>query len=257
MSSSQYRWERQLKTLENINGDFDIKNGLLLSLRPEALGFIRDRMALRRLTAGQVLCSVDEVVTQVIFPHRGVVSLLRQGAQSVETASIGPEGYLGFGWDIGDGRAAVECVVQVSGYASWISVGALRQAGEEFPCVRDALLRYSACLNVQLLETVACLKLHNAEQIISRWLLDANDRVSGESFQITQSSLSQLLGFGRPTVNLVCSSLMGRGALEYSRGNVSISDLDVLEAVACDCYRRIKNQFGQRGYLGSDSARGD
>ena len=71
----------------------------------------------------------------------------------------------------------------VPGYASWLSLGDLDEAIAGFPCVRNAMLRYAKCLIIQLLESVACNSLHNAEERISRWLLDARDRVVGDSFQ--------------------------------------------------------------------------
>jgi CRP-like cAMP-binding protein len=105
------------------------------------------------------------------------------------------------------------------------------------------MLRYLKCLIVQLLESVACNSLHNADQRVSRWLLEAHDRIAGNTLQVTQEALSQALGLRRATVNAVCTKLMDEGAIHYARGELSVLSDRKLKRHSCECYGRIRRNF--------------
>lgn len=228
-----------------LNGDFDIRNRILLSLRPEARDYLQTRLVTRRLSLGQVLYEDNAPFTHAIFPHDGVVSMnadMRDG-RGVEKASIGYEGFVGIALMMGGGEAISQSSVVVPGYASWLSIQDLDEAIARFPCVRHAMLRYAKCLIIQLLESVACNSLHSAEERICRWLLHAHDRVVGSSLKLTQAAVSQALGLRRATVNMVCSRLMEEGAISYSRGDLTVRERSLMEARACACYGRISRTF--------------
>ena len=166
--------------------------------------------------------------------------------RSVAKASVGKEGFVGIACIFGGGHAISQPVVKVSGYASWISMKDLDLAIEKFPCVRDAMMQYAKSLTVQLMESVACNSLHKAEQRIARWLLEARDRVNTDTFQVTQKSVSDVLGLRRATVSAACNALMTQGALSYSRGTVTIIERRLLEGSACECYDRIRREYRHR-----------
>lgn len=232
-------------------GDFDTRNKILLALRPAAIAFLESRAVVKRLSQGQVLYKDGEPFTHAIFPHEGVICLMAQmqDGRSVEKASIGDEGFIGIAFIFGGGKTISEPMVQVPGYASWISIKDLDEAIENYPCVRDAMMRYAKSLTVQLMESVACNSLHKAEQRVSRWLLHAHDRVNSDTFQLTQQGISEVLGMRRATVSSVCNALMNAGALKYTRGNVTITDRSILEGRSCECYNRIRLAFANSGSL--------
>lgn len=230
---------------QELKGDFDIRNQVLLSVRPEARAFIEPRLITRRLSLSQTLYQDKEPFAHAIFPHEGVISLkaeMRDG-RSVEKASVGYEGFIGIPLIMGGSEAISQSMVAVPGYASWLSIQDLDDAIAGFPCVREAMLRYAKSFIIQLLETVACNSLHSAEERIARWLAHAHDRVVGDSFQLTQAAISQALGLRRATVNLVCSKLMENGAIAYSRGDLTVLDASQLQDHACECYGRVRKAF--------------
>lgn len=240
---------KKLKT--EMTGDFDTRNKILLALRPDAIAFLESRAVVKRLSEGQVLYKDGEPFTHAIFPHEGVICLMAQmqDGRSVEKASVGNEGFIGISYIFGGGNTFGEPVVQVPGYASWISIKDLDEAIESYPCVSDAMMRYAKSLTVQLMESVACNSLHKAEQRVSRWLLHAHDRVNSDTFQLTQQGISTVLGMRRATVSSACNALMNAGALKYTRGNVTITDRSILEARSCECYERIRLAFANNGPL--------
>jgi CRP-like cAMP-binding protein len=237
----------------------DIRNKVLLSLRPEAQIFLQDRLVTRPISVGDVIFNDDEPVTHAVFPNEGVISYMAEmeDGRSVEKASIGLEGFVGFALVMGGGNAVGRSLVQVAGSASWLSIDDLNAAHERFICVREAMLRYSKSLIVQLMESVACNSLHTAEQRVTRWLLQTLDRVPGDTFVLTQEALSQVLGLRRATVSGICSELQDAGIVTYHRGTITIRDRAALEERTCECYWRVLDAslLGDKGGDGLTPAR--
>lgn len=238
---------------KEMNGeDLEIRNHILLALRPGAREFLAGRLITRRTFAGEIVYKDGAPFTHAVFPHDGVISLMAhmENGKSVEKTSIGVEGFLGFVLMVGGNTAISTSTVQIPGYASWLALSDLHEAFSRFECVRHTMLRYGSLLITQLMESVACNQLHSAEQRIARWLLHAHDRVAGDSFQITQQSLSEALGLRRATVSDVCSDFQHEGILDYSRGSVTVSSRHGLEGRACECYGRIHRAWLRMPGLG-------
>ena len=60
---------------------------------------------------------------------------------------------------------------------------------------------------------------------------------------MTQESLSHVLGGRRGSVSLAAARLRDAGLIRYSRGNIQILNRAGLEAVACECYRIVTQEF--------------
>jgi len=220
----------------------EIRNKIILALRPAAQEFLGQRLVTREIAAGEVIYEDGAPLTHAVFPHEGVLSLMAsmENGRSVEKVSIGLEGFIGFAVLMGGNSAVSRSVVNVPGYASWLKLSDMDEAMGEFICVRETMLRYAQALITQAMESVACNSLHSAEQRVSRWLLHAHDRVAGDRFLVTQQAISEILGLRRATVSAVCSSLQNQGIIEYSRGAVSVTDRAGMEQHACECYGRIR-----------------
>jgi CRP-like cAMP-binding protein len=189
------------------------------------------------LSARDVLFEAGKPVEEVYFPHSGVICLmaaLRDGV--VETAAVGSEGFIGFEAVLGGDAGANRALVQLSGSASRVSVKGLRAAMRRHPGIRDLLLRYMRYFLVQILQSVACSKLHEVEERCARWLLMAHDRARTDSFNLTQEFLAETLGVHRPTVTLVARTMQEAGLIRYSRGTITIMDRKGLEEATCECY---------------------
>ncbi|WP_378945746.1 Crp/Fnr family transcriptional regulator [Mesorhizobium sp. ANAO-SY3R2] len=219
----------------------ETRNKVLLSLRPEAQVFLQERLVRKPIAVGDVIFADGAPVTHAVFPNDGVISYMAEmeDGRSVEKASIGFEGFVGVPLVMGGGNAVGRTVVQVAGDASWLSIDDLNAAHERFVCVREAMLRYSKSLIVQLMESVACNSLHTAEQRVTRWLLQTHDRVRGDTFILTQETVSQVLGLRRATVSGICSELFMDGIVNYHRGHIAIRDRSALQGRTCECYRRV------------------
>ena len=134
-------------------------------------------------------------------------------------------------------------MVQVAGTASRIAAARFRKAAEDSQAIRDIIVRYGEMLLIQVQQTAACNALHDVEERLSRWLLQARDRVDGNTIRLTHEFLSQMLGVRRPTVTVVARMLQDAGLIRYHRGHIEIVDRRGLEARACECYEAIRRQI--------------
>jgi CRP-like cAMP-binding protein len=93
---------------------------------------------------------------------------------------------------------------------------------------------------IQVQQTAACNALHPVEARLSRWLLQARDRLESNNIKLTHEFLSQMLGVRRTTVTVVANMLQQAGLIRYHRGQIEIVDRAGLEARACECYEAIR-----------------
>jgi CRP-like cAMP-binding protein len=200
------------------------------------------------MKAGEVIYEDGAQVTHAVFPEQGVVAIMAemQDGRSVHQASVGREGFVGYAIVLGGGAAIGRSVVLVPGEATWLPIGTFDQAILRFVSVREAMLRYGQAHTIELMQLVACNSLHTADQRLSRWLLQTSDRMEAASFYMTQDVMAKTLGLRRATVNMICGELMDAGAIDYTRGNLTVTDRATLEARSCECYGRIRMAYAYR-----------
>ncbi|HEV7664908.1 MAG TPA: Crp/Fnr family transcriptional regulator [Chloroflexota bacterium] len=221
-------------------------NHVLAALPPKVLERLTPQLTHRRVDHGEILLYADEAVDQVYFPTSGVFSLVVKGenGSAVEAAVVGREGLLGSAAVLGSGQSTFEELCQVDpGTALALPAAVLRAEMESEPLVRLFLLRYVAALLTATARSVACNRLHRAEQRLARWLLEVRDRVEGDTFYLTQEFLGQMLGVRRPTVTEAAATLERAGLLRHERGRIRLLDEPGLEAVACEDYRCIRDAY--------------
>ena len=90
--------------------------------------------------------------------------------------------------------------------------------------------------------TGACNKFHSLEQQLARWLLTMNDYVDG-NLQLTHELIGLTLGVRRAGISVMANSFRTSGMIDYHRGNIRVIDQKGLEAVACECYQIIKEEY--------------
>ena len=156
---------------------------------------------------------------------------------------MGREGAIGSVSGLGPRRSHTRAIVQVSGTAARIPASRFRKAAEASQAIRDIIMRNGELLLIQVQQTAACNALHDVEERLSRWLLQARDRVDGDMIGLTHEFLSQMLGVRRPTVTVVARMLQEAGLIRYHRGQIEIINRRGLEARACECYGALRRQI--------------
>jgi CRP-like cAMP-binding protein len=236
--------ERMVTTLTD-SARFNPKNGLLAALPQEVLSGLRRHLRPVSLPRGTTLCEAEEPLSRVYFVEAGAVSLVTVFADggTAEMATIVREGVVGVGRLLGGEHALGRYLVALSGLALAIEASRFQSALGETPELRVACKVYAQAFLANLLQNVACNATHRVEQRCARWLLMCADQVDDASFELTQEYLADVLGVRRPTVTVVARALQNAGLIRYRRGAITVRDRPGLEAVACDCYRIVRDGY--------------
>jgi hypothetical protein len=80
---------------------------------------------------------------------------------------------------------------------------------------------------------------------MARWMLMTRDRVNSNEFRIPQEFLALMLGVRRVGVSAAMSALRERKLIVYRRGTITILDHEGLVAVACGCYKTVKDTYSE------------
>ena len=107
------------------------------------------------------------------------------------------------------------------------------------------MMRYIQARIIQLGQTAACNRYHHLEQRFARWLLTVRDNIQKDEFQLTQEFISQMLGVRRTRVTEVASKFQKAGIIYYKRGFIRIVSSEKLEALACECYSLIAQEYSR------------
>ena len=209
------------------------------------LDTLRHALSTRPLSAGQRLYSEGEPFTHAIFPHSGVISLQKteETGVSAEKASVGNEGFVGAALLYGGGAALSTSVVAVAGYASWLKIDALNDVTAREPIVMAVVNRYARALIFQLMESSACVNIHNAEQRLARWLLTTDDRCNHRTIPVTQATIAEVMSLRRATVNTILKGFSESHLVHTGSGSIEILDRRGLSSRSCGCYARIAGVF--------------
>jgi CRP-like cAMP-binding protein len=230
------------------------RNRLLSGLPAGEFDLLAPHLTEGTLDKGAVLQEPGQPITRVYFPHTGLVSLLGMlpEGHAVDTASIGREGAIGLMAGLGAQTALSRAVVQLPVRAAHISAQRLADIAAQSRPLRDMIVRYQETLLAQVQQLVACNTVHHVQERLCRWMLNARDRIGGDTLPLTQEFLADVLGVQRTTVTMIARMLQAQGIIQVRRGRIQIRDLMALERKSCACYRfgrRLTDQLG-RGSAG-------
>lgn len=173
----------------------------------------------------------------------GSVVFVSQGGTSVELATEGPEGLIGWTYLLGPGLSQGDCTMQVPGAGYRIPLAAVQREFDDSAETRLRILEYAQHQGIFANQIVACNRLHRAEARFARWLLGVSDRIGTNEINMTQEFMSTMLGTRRTTVAEVCADLARNGATESRRGGLRIVNRAALESHACECYGILRAHF--------------
>ena len=222
------------------------ENGVLARLPQAELAVLSHHLHVVALEPGAVLQHQDHPLEYVYFPHQGLVSLLAStpSGETIEAASTGRSGAVCpvLKSDLHD--CFLTTVTQGAMRASRIAAAQLQRAQRESEALNLALRACREALLLQLRQNIVCGGLHPVEQRLSRWLLEAADRLETDMIPVpvTQEHVAQRLGVRRTTVTLLASKLQDVGAIRWGRSRVEILDRARLVAMACSCYGALRER---------------
>ena len=217
-------------------------NFLLNALSESDFALVKPHLKPVQLTRGDALYQAGDPIRRVYFPDSGIISSMVELAsgQAIEIAMIGRDTVAG-GMFAMDGKTSLnKAVVQMPGAGWAVDVDKLRGLAERSPTFARALVIHEQIVFAQAQQSAACNAVHSLEERMARWLLYVRDLIDGDTLQLTQEFLSQILGVQRSSVSLVATRLQQRGLIHYRRGRMELVKLDALSNVACECYSAVK-----------------
>ncbi len=190
------------------------------------------------LKLSETIGDVGRLTAAVLFPIDGFISLLAQvdDDRAIEVGMVGREGMLGIQLALGVASEPLKALVQGAGHALQIRAAVFRRELAANPALRSAIDRYIYVLFAQHARAAACLRFHQIEQRLARWLLMSQDRAHADEFRVTQEFLAYMLGVRRVGVTVAASALQRQNLIAYDRGEMTIVDRAGLERAACSCY---------------------
>lgn len=142
-------------------------------------------------------------------------------------------------------QSPYEVSCQTEAEALRIAAHELRTAFRASEPLRGTLLRHGAVVFATAGRSLARKATHNGERRLARWLLMCRDRTVGDQLPFTQDALARALGVQRPAASLAAEALRERGAIDYHRGQIAITNRTALEAASCEDYRAYREAYEQ------------
>jgi CRP-like cAMP-binding protein len=224
-----------------------IPNRLLGALPRKEYQQLLPRLEPVKLTFGEILYESHAQIRHVYFPNDCFVSMLTtvDTGRAAEVGLIGSEGMIGIPMALGVAISPFRAVVQGGGTAMRLNTADFRRNFSASPALKRQVFLFTHLLMIQIAQTAACNRFHVVTQRMARWMLMTRDRVNSSEFRITQEFLALMLGVRRVGVSAAMTGLRERKLIVYRRGNITILDHEGLVAVACGCYKTVKDTYSQ------------
>jgi CRP-like cAMP-binding protein len=217
-------------------------NGLLQALPAAEFDALQPHLKTIEMVRQSVLVEAGSEPAHIYLPHSGAISItvaLSPG-HLVEVAMIGRDGVVGGAAALGADIWPSGAVVLFPGMACVVDVTALRTVADRSITLRNLLARHELALTAQAQQSAACNASHSVEARLSRWLLRARDLSGDELLPLTQELLARMMGVQRNAISIVAHALRTAGTIRYSRGQISIANVEALRRTSCECYQAVK-----------------
>lgn len=198
------------------------------------------------LDRNQVLFEQGDAIEHVYFPVDSVVSTLAimEDGTTLETCMVGREGLVGISAILGSGISRQWLWVSISGLALQLEARLLDRVFVNNEDALKILLRFYRSTMTQVSQRCVCNTRHTVLERLCGWLLMVHDRVGNGNLRLTQEMIASRLGARRAGVTVAAGVLQAMQAIEYRRGQLHITDREVLEHAVCECYTIMKNDIG-------------
>jgi len=196
------------------------------------------------LESNQVLYEQGDRIDYVYFPLDSVVSNLAimEDGTTIETLMVGCEGVVGVSAILGAGLSRQWLWVLVSGTAVQLEAKILDSVFVHHEHALKALLKFYRSTITQVSQRCVCNTRHTVLDRLCCWLLMLHDRVGDSNLRLTQEVIASRLGARRAGITVAAGVLQSMHGIEYRRGQLHITDRNVLERAVCECYNIMRNE---------------
>lgn len=223
------------------------RNRLLaeLLITAEAKDFLSPHLKIVTLERNQVLYEQGDTIEYVYFPIDSVISSLAimEDGTTMETLMVGNEGLAGISAILGSGISRQWLWVLISGAAVQLEAKFLDTLFLRNENALKSLLSFYRSTITQISQRCVCNTRHTVMDRLCCWLLMLHDRVGDSNLRLTQEMIASRLGARRAGITVAAGVLQAMRALEYRRGQLHVTDREMLERAACECYTTMRNEF--------------
>lgn len=193
------------------------------------------------LDRGKVLAEAGAALPFLYFPYEGVLSLVgtTESGGTVEVADVGREGVAAVSAIFGNRSLPFRVVTKIAGRAVRLPTDVVARQLRECGELHARLLDAADSVIAQISQAAVCNRYHNAKERLARWLLTTAERAESSALPVTHEFISSMVGGPRSAVTEASAELRDCGAIDYSRGLLSITDADRLRSESCECYQLI------------------
>jgi CRP-like cAMP-binding protein len=232
---------------ESLSSDLAQKNELLEQLlrSPHAREYLLPHLKPVSFERNQVLYEQGDAIEYVYFPIDSVISNLAimEDGTTIETLLIGCEGLVDISAILGSGVSRQWLWVLISGRALQVETRYLDGLFVHHEDALKALLRFYRSTITQVSQRCVCNTRHTVLDRLCCWLLLLHDRVGDSNLRLTQELIASRLGARRAGITVAAGVLQSMHAIEYRRGQLHITDREVLERTVCECYTIMRNRL--------------
>ncbi len=221
------------------------ENRILAALPTEDYARLLPYLEFTPMSSGQVVHEPGSSITHAYFPTSSIVAPLYsvENGASVRLSIIGNEGLTGISSLLGGASTPAGVVVQSAGHGYRIKMNALKKEFDSRKKLQHLVLRFTQALMTQTAQNAVCNRHHNIEQQLARFLLMNLDRSRGDKLQQTHEQIAVMLGVRRESVTQAALKLQTIGAIQYSRGHITVTDREELEDSVCECYDVVNDEY--------------
>lgn len=225
---------------KDLSLDLAQKNKLLAQLLSNAQTreYLLPHLKLVSFERNQVLYEQGDTIDRLYFPLDSVVSNLAimEDGTTIETLMVGCEGVVGLSAILGAGVSRQWLWVLISGTALQLDAKILDSVFVHHEHALKSLLRFYRSTITQVSQRCVCNTRHTVLDRLCCWLLMLHDRVGDSNLRLTQEVIASRLGARRAGITVAAGVLQAMHGIEYRRGQLHVTDREVLEHAVCECY---------------------
>ena len=229
-------------TVEEVEGAVK-RNGLLKDLDEREAALLAAHLHEVETARGSVVAEAGDQLSHVYFPVEGALSFVgsTENGATVEVADVGREGMAAISAIFGGHQLPFRVVAKVSGRALRVPTELVARQLRECGGLHERLLEAADAVIAQISQAAVCNRYHTARERLARWLLTTADRAQTMDLPLTHEFMSSMVGGPRSAVTEASAELRESGAIEYSRGLLTIRNAELLRRESCECYEAVRS----------------
>jgi CRP-like cAMP-binding protein len=199
------------------------------------------------LVSGRLVSGSDTPARHVYFPTGSILSLTTSSKDFpvLEVGMVGSEGMLGLQVALAVGSVPLQASVRGPGTAWRVGTASFNRELAGSRALQQSINCYLQVTLLQFTSEARCVRFHQINQRLARWLLMTHDRTHTDSFRVTQAHIAQLMGVRRVGIAKAAGAFQRRGIISYVRGVMTIVDRKALESESCGCYETARKTYAR------------